>query len=294
MPSPRLTRRTALRVGSLSVLSAIAGCSSALGSDTETADTATQRTATERTTTDTPTPTPTTTVSPDSSLSVGSVTVWPQIVGLSSPDSISTYGARDEQFVLATVGGDGPAYDEVELRVGETTTYSTTELPWGAGVDSLYTSRGRVTKYAGSDAGYLLFSVPKPLDADVARIEWDETENAPGSTAATQHSRDLPADVPPVLARSPTAFEIRSFDKPADGGDTLEVTVANVGDVAGTFVGAVNRSGPEVAYTPVTVIRLDVEPGATATETVDEDFGGEATYEMDWRGGVESVEVTGT
>ena len=287
MPKSRLSRRKILQTGSLGILSAIAGCSNGLNSDSDT-PTATLQHATE-----TRTSSPTATVTATGPLSVGRVTVWPQVVAMSFPDSIATYGDRDEQYVLAVVGGDGPDYEAISLRAGSEV-YPSAENPGGYASDSLRTEDDTLGRYTGSGTGYVLFSVPKPLDADVVRLEWDETENAPGTTAAAQHVHDLPTDIGPVLARPPASFEMRAFDKPDDDSGTLELTVANVGDVAGTFVGALNRSGPNAGTRSVAAIRLAVEPGETASWTIDEDFDGEATYKLDWQGGRESVEVTGT
>lgn len=55
----------------------------------------------------------------------------------------------------------------------------------------------------------------------------------------------------------------------AEYGDsvTASLTVENIGDTDGTFVGALNRIGPSVAYAPETNISLETEAGEDATWT---------------------------
>jgi hypothetical protein len=46
---------------------------------------------------------------------------------------------------------------------------------------------------------------------------------------------------------------------------TVEIRVTNEGDVDGRYVGAVNRTGPRIAYTPVEYVNRVVEAGETVT-----------------------------
>ena len=100
---------------------------------------------------------------------------------------------------------------------------------------------------------------------------------------------------------------VRKFAAPEgvalDEAVTLSVAVANVGDVDGTWVGALDGSGPSIASTLEAVARLAVPAGETRTwEHVDAledrygDAAGETTFRLDFRGGDRSrtVRVTGS
>lgn len=220
-------------------------------------------------------------------LDVTDVTVTPELVAMNSPDSIGTYGDRDEQFMFATVeGGETPTpeYDEIEFEADET--YAPMDAPPGENPFL----RGWDAQYEGTDAGWVGFRLPKPLDATDAAITWPGGEHALDDGQAE------------VLAREPVDFEIDSFEAPdsAAGGEgvTTTLTVENVGSVAGTFVGAVNRVGPLIAYTPVEAITLDVPAGETATweytyklDDSDDVAGRELQLNVNWRGGSQWITV---
>lgn len=222
----------------------------------------------------------------ETNLDVTDVTIRPELVAMDSPDSIGTFGDRDEQFLLATVeGGEEPTpgYDEIEFDADETyaplsETPGESRQPWN-----------RDAKYDG-DAGWVAFRLPKPLDATDAALTWPGGEHALDDGQAE------------MLARQPADFEIDSFEAPdsATGGEEVTATlvVENVGSVAGTFVGAVNRVGPLIAYAPVEAITLDVPAGETATweytyelDGSDDAAGRELRLNVNWRGGSQWVTV---
>ncbi len=230
----------------------------------------------DATTTDTTT-TDATSTTAESDASVSDVAVLPELAVMDSPDSISTTGDRDEQFFVATVA-DGGSLDvgAFELDLNGETYPATTEIGYGSRI------WGRGLAYRADDGeGWLAFRLPKPLSADAATLTW------PGG----QHA--LREDALERLALPPTTFEVREFTAPdsASPGDTVTatLTVANVGDADGTFVGALDRVGPMVAHAPAAAISLDVATGATATwEFVhDLDVSGDGGMELqlDWRGG---------
>ncbi|WP_135821059.1 hypothetical protein [Halostella litorea] len=228
----------------------------------------------------------------DDGVRVTDATVTPAVVAANSPDSIGTYGDRDEQYVLATVEADdlqAPPPDEFALAAGGSEYPATTEVG--------YTSRlwERDSPY-GEDAGFegwLAFRLPKPLDADAPAVAWEGSEHALGDDAVAE------------LARPPTDWEITEFATPdavALGEEaTVSLTVENVGDADGTFVGALNRVGPWIAYAPETAVTLDVAAGETASwefgHTVDERHGSDAAeramrFHLQWRGDQLTREVT--
>ncbi|WP_121822427.1 COG1470 family protein [Halostella salina] len=224
---------------------------------------------------------------------VTDVTVAPALVGANSPDSVGTYGDRDEQYVLATVAASelqAPPPDEFALAAGGEAYRARTEVGYGSRLwerDEPY----------GEDAnfeGWLAFRLPNPLDADEVAIGWEDGEHVLGDDAVA------------ALTRPPTAWKVREFAAPdsvALGEEaTVSLTVENTGDADGTFVGAVNRVGPWIAYAPQTATSIDVAAGETASwefsHTVDEDrAGGDADersmrFHLHWRGEKLTREVT--
>ncbi|NHN47176.1 hypothetical protein G9464_06125 [Halostella sp. JP-L12] len=180
----------------------------------------------------------------------------PEYVASNSPDSIGTYGERDEQYVIASVTADGtpaPPRAAFRLRIGDRSIPPTTEV--GGMGERLWDYGDPYDSENGE--GWVAFEVAKPLDAEGARLTW------PGG------GHELDEGAVERLSRPPTTFEVRGFDAPEsmalDETVTAELTVANVGDADGTFVAAVNRTGPSIAYTPEARISLDVPAGETTT-----------------------------
>jgi len=224
---------------------------------------------------------------------VTDATVTPAYVGANSPDSVGTYGERGDQYVVVTVDAEAtqaPPPDEFALAAGGEEFPATTETGYG----SRLWDRDRPYGEDGNFEGWLLFELPKPLDADAAAVVWDGSEHALGDDAVAR------------LARPPTDWAVREFTAPdsvALGEEaTVSLTVENTGDADGTFVGALNRVGPLIAYTPQAAARIDVAAGETATwehgYTPDSGYGdGDASeramrFHLQWRGEKLTREVT--
>lgn len=222
----------------------------------------------------------TTTTSDMASLSIQDVTTTPGIVDRYTADTIAVYGARTEQFVIADVSADGsPAPSPEDLRL------ETDDEVFG--VDQQVGGMGRNLwdfgePYAEGASGWVAFTLPKPHQTGTASITWPVGEY------------ELSEDQCSVLSRPPTSFELLDFSVPesigVDEDAPLTLSVANTGEVDGTWIGAVNRSGPSVAYIPELSISLDVAAGETVTRTYintpDDRYGrvaGEMTFSLRWR-----------
>jgi len=226
------------------------------------------------------------------SVSVESVAVTPAVVARNSPDTLGVYGQRSTQYVIATVTADGtpiPAPDDIGLATDDGTVRPDQAVGGMGG--ELWTYGA---PYGDDGVGWLAFVVSKPLETSAAAI------TQPGG------EHPLPADALAGLTRPPTTFTVDSVTAPAeiaaDEPATLEVTVTNEGSVPGTWVGALNRSGPSVAYIPETAVRLTVPAGGsrtwTYTNTVEDRFTDQPTgtleFHLEWRDGSRSTttEVT--
>ncbi|ELZ85648.1 hypothetical protein C453_07523 [Haloferax elongans ATCC BAA-1513] len=282
MPSASPTRRELLGLGG-TTLAVLTGClGTPTGSDDESPTT--ERTPTTETTGDR-----TTTTTEPADVTVSNVQITPELVGLNTPDSIGTFGDRDEQFVLVTVlvdGESGPPVEAFELSAdGQTFDPTLPEnLP-------SYTLWSRGDPYEGEASGYLVFSVPKPLEAP------EVVFRGPGGQF------ELGADARSTLARPPTDFSVSDVSAPdrVESGSevTLTATIENTGPEDGTFVGAFNRSGPLVAYTPIKRVEAELAAGESMTWTYSYipslDGGTESRpmyLRLNWRGGSVSTETT--
>lgn len=278
MPS----RRDVLRLGG-ATLALAAGCVARSPSGADALDSATETSSTPKTpetTTQTAEPTP------EADVRLRNLTVTPSLVVPNYPDAVTTLGERDEQFVVASVesGGSLPfARDEYEVVAGGETYAPTPPEEVTYGYRWL---EGYGAPYEPEEGGFLVFSLPKPLDAESVSLRWPNDEHRLGDARLRR------------LRLPPTTFEVSAFHAPASVANlsemTLTVTAENVGDADGTFVGALNRSGPEVEVMPVEAISLDVAAGDSATWTHSYapmvspfEEGLSITFSMDWRGGDE-------
>lgn len=212
---------------------------------------------------------------------VRDVRVTPSVVTLAT-DSIGTSGGPDEQFVVLslTSGGDASIDRETVTLTADESAYEPNDLGTRGGHQSVIWSGSQ-----RKDGPYIGFTVPKPLDADAVVLEWDDDRYALGDAARRR------------LARPPTTFSVTEFSSPTvvEPGSEVVVTltVENDGDHAGTFVGALNRVGPKVAYTPVRSVHLDLASGDSTTwthsEALDGSAGEAAEFGLDWRAGSEST-----
>ncbi|WP_416839245.1 hypothetical protein [Haloferax sp. DFSO52] len=289
MPSTRYSRRGVLSLGG-STLALFAGClSEAPSSEGESGTPESTRQA-NQTTTAPPTTSP-------ADITVSNVEVAPELVGLNSPDSIGTVGKRDEQFVLVTLllGGESrPPVEEFSLSTdeGEFSPIPPDDLPayghlWGRG--PAYGSRA--FKDDSKQSGYLVSRVPKPLESS------DVVFRGPGGQFT------LGSNARETLARPPTEFAVSDVTAPETVESLTEMsisaTIENVGSADGTFVGALNRVGPHVAYTPVKRVSLDLSAGESTTWTYSyrpKLTGGNAPlpmrFKLNWRDGRVSTETT--
>lgn len=208
----------------------------------------------------------------DDAVAVEHARVRPAVVALNSPDSYGVYGQRTEQYLIAGIAVDDPTEytpEEFAVQTPDSTYEATTDIG---------ESRGRVASFGDAygvgdgEAGWLAFEVPKPLDSETATLVWDGGDYAFGPAVIEQ------------LNRPPTAFEV-SFETPdsvALGEEvTATATIQNVGDDDGTFVGALNRVGPRIAYAPETAIVREIAAGDTEEWTHTYSFGDPKIAELE-------------
>lgn len=253
MPPSRYTRRSALRLGSLGIVSAVTGCLSA--SDDEPASPPTSN--------ETSSPSETTT-SISRTLSMGetatssagvSVTISaPQvrkIIYTPDVDSIAhSYpaGTPDSQFLTVSISAQGknfttlrlaPVIDETRF---ESQLYRHSHTPGGSGL--------------------LGFQVPI-IQTRSGAIEWQPS-------AAEQYRWELPESVVSDLGSSPR-FSVKQFDAPdsIERGDrfTAHLTVTNTGDRDGRFLAVVLSEGPS-SVPLVNSFTVPVPMGETATRDI--------------------------
>lgn len=198
-------------------------------------------------------------------------------------------------YVLADVAVDGDApRDAFALRVGDA------EVTPGE-PDVRYRYRGDEDDwYDGDGRGLLLFEPSRGgLEGEPSdlRLTWPGGEHALGDGLAER------------LARGPPSFDA-TIDAPAEvpageaeGEHEVTVAATNRGDGTARFLGAVNRMGPRIAYTPVERVTALVEPGETASFSLSDDWMGpppaeriddgesDVTYELGWNGGDATVEI---
>lgn len=187
---------------------------------------------------------------------------------------VLTIAASDEQFVRVDVvtPGEGPDRDDFRLSVGDTT-----HSP--ADVSRFYpTAWGDRERYeAGRDRGVLAFRVDPPSSPRPVSLSWPGGEWRADEALAARIAR----------GPQPTTAEL---DVPAEHGGSeappVDVRITNEGEATGRFIGALNRSGPLVAYAPVEHLSVLLEPGETRTVTVDDGWSGS---EAEWKEASEST-----
>lgn len=272
-----MQRRTFVAGG---VLASLTGC---LGARPPQADGTTPTTESTRTTTATAR-----SGQPAAGVTVESLHLQYGVVIPTSPDSIGVSNP-ETPYLVASVRVDGPLpWDGFGLEVGDVR-YSPTRLDrlyrtsWG---DDHWYERGRTD-------GLVLFEAPTAV-ADTLRLTW------PGS------ERRIDDDIVARLGGSAPQLSA-SLDVPTTHESGTEpdvaVEVTNEGSTASRFLGALNRTGPQVAYTPITRLSELVPAGERTTIPVadswvgmpaDERIGdGEAdvTYRLDFVGGEDSAEI---
>lgn len=180
--------------------------------------------------------------------------VQPGYITRSSPDSIGVLEDAGQYLLLEGSHEDGPVpkRSEFGLQIGD-------ERLTPEQLQTLYRDGEYPPIYdTEAPSGWLVFGVPEDVSADSATVSW------PGGEWT------VPSDVVESLTEPPATFEV-TFDAPATVAKgetpTLTMEVTNTADVPGTFVFAMNRVGPAIAYTPVRGDAIEVGAGKTVTET---------------------------
>lgn len=229
MSPPGYTRRSALRLGALGLLSSVAGCSAA--NDDETDGTTTSGTATTTTQSETDSPETlamgeTATSEDDVSVTVSNPRVRKIIFSPDEGTITHRYpaGEPNSQFLSVSVTTNSPDISALDLApvIGDT---------------RRETQAYRESASPGSD-GTLSFQVSL-VDTESAALEW-----APGSGA--RYRWPVPTSVVETLGRTPD-FGVTDFSVPDSipRGDpfTASLTVENTGDRDGRFLGVVLDEG---------------------------------------------------
>jgi hypothetical protein len=191
-------------------------------------------------------------------VTVRSVHLQYGLVVPSSPDSIGTWNA-DTPYLMVLVAVDGDlSRSAFSLAVGDderdpaekTRLYRTA---WGE--DQWY-ARER-------SSGLLAFELPTDDAGATMTLAW------PGG------ERPVETEIGPRLAAGAPEFSAAlSLPETHDSVEAppVETEVTNEDDVPRRFLGALNRVGPSVAYTPVTRLSELVPPGESVTLTVEDSW----------------------
>jgi hypothetical protein len=220
-------------------------------------------------------------------VTVGNTHLQYGVVTPTSPDSIGVSNP-ETAYLVASVSVDGAlARDEFRLETGTDSVVPTRldrlyRTSWG---DDQWYERDRT-------AGLVLFESPPAPSGDL-RVTW------PGGDYALDDSFGPRLEAPPRLSAS---FDLPSSHEGASA-PPVTVEVTNEGETASRLLGALNRVGPRVAYTPVARVSELVPPGESTTVTVPDEWSGQApeervgdddpdvTYHLDFAGGEDAAEV---
>ncbi|MFW5964430.1 MAG: hypothetical protein ACOCQM_06150 [Natronomonas sp.] len=239
-------------------------------------------------------------------VTVKDITATPAVVTLNSPDSYGVYGDRDEQLVVADISVEASEEHPVSsfaIEAGGEQYEATTDIYGGFELETFGeayepASGGPTPSTSDSEngdpgpsSGWVAAYVPKPLDAESATLTWDGGEHTVDDAVLER------------LNRPPADFDV-TFEAPdsATVGETVTatVTVENTADVDGEFVGAINRVGPRIAYSPETEVRLDVDAGENAEWEYTHDLDSSELAEMEdpsmqlhlvWREGESTCDI---
>lgn len=257
-------RRRALLATAAGGLAALAGCLDA-GTDGTDGSTPTggSSPADEPTPTD-PTPTdggtPTGGSTPAGDVTVERVRLQYGVVTPTSPDSIGVSNPTTP-YLLAWARIDGPvARDDFALAVGD-------ERYAPATADRLYrTAWGDDRWYRRERTGGLLLFEPSggPPGGDL-RLTWPGGEHPVDGSIRER----LGAGPPRLSAALDLPATHAGIEAPP-----VRIEVTNGGETPARFVGALNRTGPRVAYSPVAAPTELAAPGETVTITVPDDWSG--------------------
>lgn len=270
-------RRRALLASTAGSIAALAGCIDSLN---DTGDLPTEQSPRDGTPTET---------AAEASVTVSSVVhQWGYVVP-SSPDSIGVM-STDNRYVVADVSVEGGtlerddfAWTDGSSEVRPTVLDEFYRTDWG---DDQWYEGGR-------ERGLLLFELPDEPGMDSPRLQW------PGGRWDADESL-----VGQLSAPRPTMNASLSLRDASAGATerTVEIAVTNEGEHAGRYLGALNRVGPMIAYTPVARVTGVVAAGETETLTVADDWmeytvsedGDESasvTYHLDDADGGDTLEI---
>jgi hypothetical protein len=298
-----MRRRTYLALAG-SGLAALAGCTDGAGSGDPTDDPGAGTSSDGGTTTLGTTSEPGTTIGGDSAIArVGLDHLLPGMVQPVSPDSIGVTEDGSQYLYLSVTkreGADPPARGDFSFAFAGDT-HGPSEYEDDAWEFWRTRESGEGNRYSAAvGSGWLLFRLPATADdPGDCTLEWPS-----GSWTAPEALRERLAGPHPEMAVDvDVPSTVSELEKP-----TIEVTVENQGDVTGGFVAALNRSGPMVAYMPLTTARFAVPAGETKTWTYTDEqvdlYAGDETrakparYHVHWHDGgtarrsVEAVENT--
>lgn len=205
-----------------------------------------------------------------------------------SPDSITVMNTSTQYLIAAITVEGSLARDELTLNIGDGVYESTTEerlyrVVWGS--DQWYEQ--------DSTHGLLMFEISQEATG-TPRLTW------PGGEELLADKLDIPIGGPPPTFSA-------SFDLPETYEETeappVVITVSNEGEKRGRFLGALNRVGPRIAYTPVGEVRDVVPGGETVDITVSDSWTGmpdedrigdeepDIRYLLDYADGEDSAEI---
>lgn len=226
--------------------------------------------------------------SPALEVTIDAIQLQYGVVIPNSPDSIGISNP-DTPYLVVSVTVAGPLTpDEFGLHHGDVR-YAPTRL------DRLYrTSWGDDSWYErGRTEGLILFEAPPAATRPLA-LTW------PGGEQPIENGiiERLNAGTPGLSA------SIRVPDEhDTDTAPPVDIEVTNEGEIARRFLGALNRVGPLVAYTPVTRLSELVTAGDTETISVSDDWAGlpgedrigdgrpDVRYHLAYPGGEDTAEI---
>jgi len=192
-------------------------------------------------------------------LSVGVDALQPALAQLAT-DSLVLTGGDGAQFLVLDVAvedGDPPARSQLAFRFdGEE--YAPAEVETARDYYRYYTDREGQYPTEGGE-GWLVFRLPETGDAAGAGLTW------PGGVAAVgpEVRERLSAPAPPLSLEWMPPETVPLGAEPEVG-----FAVTNEGALPGRFVAGLNRTGPSIAYAPVSALSRLVPPGETVEWTV--------------------------
>lgn len=232
--------------------------------------------------------TPTVEPTPTADVTIDSLHLQYGVVTQSSPDSIGVANP-ETPYLVASVSVDGAlSWERFGLGQGDVLSEPTR-------IDRLYrTSWGDDHWYeAGRPDGLVLFEAPSKTTTHL-RLTWPGAE------------RPVPdAIVARLNAATPRLTVSLSVPDAHDSttAPPVSVEVTNEDDVERRFLGALNRTGPRIAYTPVARLSELVPAGESLTLSVDDSWSGmpsvdrlgdgtpDVTYHLHFSGGEQSAGI---